>query len=676
MFHSKVCRAGVVGLSLCSAVACSAFGEEDGCELGAMSCDGRSIRICAVDVEGARSGDQRSAPSSSQRGSWTRHQDCEDDPVLGTSTCGMVEGKPACVRKRAGAERRTAAATLLSPSVPASWLRVDVSRQEDAFTITGAEQVTLPSPPLSALRGPIAAVSYVDGAVLDATLVGFTDPSITAQSVWLRSEGATRVALVAPGPDGTALAEIRPAPQPAAAHEKSVAPSVHHQALGQRLPAGLVLAPNTPPAWQQVLVPAFALVPPGLMSLVREVHLAGDLEATAYAVRYSAAEVEAQQSLAASSPPQAWPPAGSFGERSPVAVISNRLLIALSRPVIERAVRDRGWLALEITRALAMTYGRAAVVATQAMQFSDLFGGEVQTGGGLFASTVETQLQSRLSPLLGKGEALDDAWGKLHQSAVALELSRPYVSVGGQRPRTDEEAVHAGFASAAGASDPIADFADYAAHVSALQAWPKGPCAALRAKAINELGPELILPLAKLSALRGLGVITGEQLQACTGDMPIGGDSGLVFYTATGERLSFEKDFQAVHQPFFAGQVHMSWVSHRGYVSTSLDIGYRGALVPALRLNAQVGTQGRDLSKGDDAAAVLAILNTTTYQAITATGGIVTATQIERDGDRNRHRDRLEALAFFVTLSEPLGGSKNFPLVTAKANAPVWGDAP
>lgn len=675
-------RAAGAATLVAFASSCSLLAEPESCELGALSCDGRDIRVCVVDVNDVQSGlGSALRPSStSKKGRWSTQRACEDDPLLGASTCGLVEGKPACVSKSdAGAAMMVTASLLSSDAPPSNWLRIDVTREAGTtnYTITGIEEVTLPSPPLTPAIGTIAAVGYAQDKVQDASLVAFTDSSVTSQSVWLRSDGLTRLALVGPGESAPVLFEVhRTSPAPAVSAPKSALLNVHAQALDQASIAGVRIVPvTTPDALVAVLEPIFGMVPPGPLTLVREVSLGVDLTSESFAATHSAADVRMMQAEAANTPSPPSPAAQLLPTGSRAVVVNNQLLLQMRSSDIEDYIQHPGAVALEITRALGAAYVRASVFATQAALLAPVLGDAPQRGDA-FSSTITPQLQARVSPLLGKGEALTDAWAELHQSAVDLGMSQPYAIEAGALPNSDQDAVALGFASRQGAADPGSDLIEYLARVSVATEWAFGPCAAIRASVVDELDPKYVLALAKLAALRGLGLITGGQFKICTGDLSIGGEPGLVFHSSTGQSLPFTTEFQAVYQPFFGGQVHISWVSHRGYVSTSLDIGYRGTLVPAIRLGTQVGSDGQDIRKGDAAAAVLAILNATSYQTVKATGGMVAATQIVRDGNRDRHSDRLDGIAFFVTLSEPVWGSSVYPLVTAKATAPVWGDAP
>ena len=94
---------------------CDAFLSDERCTLGEKSCSGRDVRACVVDIGSAGTDPQKN-------GRWSTERVCEDDPLLGPSVCGVVEGKPACVSRPADAGLTEAVPSVMGEMAPAQWL--------------------------------------------------------------------------------------------------------------------------------------------------------------------------------------------------------------------------------------------------------------------------------------------------------------------------------------------------------------------------------------------------------------------------------------------------------------------------------------------------------------------------------------------------------------------------
>jgi hypothetical protein len=644
---------------------CVLFDEESSCKIGASACNGRAVQLCVVDVDAVRNGSAKN-----NRGRWSTQSECEDDARLGPSTCGIVQGRPSCVRTPASQGSAVDAGAVTTPN----WLRVDVTRSGESFAIAAIQQLPLTSVPLAERRGAVALVSFAGTKVLDAVLLAFPDGE-SQRTGWVRADGATRVALITP--TNAVAAEVSRPTKPEVA-VKTAGLRATWQALTSEDRAPVRYSPEPPPALRLLLDSAFARVPQGPLSLVDRVVL--QIEPVAYVVaeQLTPEAVRAAQQDSSPSDGGVAVPSSASPFVARVYVSSPHVLtVHLGERDLLQLAREPGALAFEVTRAVGQQYTQSAVRDSLARKAEMTLERVVDVDIESFPELLQPALTERLTPFLGAGENLLDAWSALHQKAVELGIAVPYGFVAS----SEEAAVRAGFAGFAGMHDAKSDLSEYLARASVLDAWSHGPCGTLQNTPLDQIDAVTALHLAKLSALRGLGILTQEQLTLCTGPLRVEGEPGIVFHPAKGEPFVFKNGFQAIYQPFFNGQVHLSWVAQRGYVSVSLQLGYRGELAPALRLSVRPGHEGKDFRREKDYGAILAVNDAPGYLNVGAEGGIATPIATTKG--------RLTAVAFFVSMNEPVFGEQVYPLVTASSDVcetesqrqnseacPVWGDAP
>jgi hypothetical protein len=314
---------------------------------------------------------------------------------------------------------------------------------------------------------------------------------------------------------------------------------------------------------------------------------------------------------------------------------------------------------------------RASIVALRQGPFSTAFGKPKLPRD--FPIWLEPYLVNHYAQLLNAGESPASAWESLHQVAVEAGLAWPYLTAFGAAPSSNEEAVEGGLASTEGWSGAEEDLVDYMERAAVPEGWSFGPCAALRAAPLDELSPPLLVHAAKLLALYGLGLLERGALTACVDVLRVGSSDerkqgALIFYKPDAERLILTEELEGIRQPYFSGEVQLSWKAQRSYLTASLSVGYRSLRPTVMRLQAVAGNEGRDFRSGEDSGAVLAFTNPDGYQTSVVLGGLLVVTDVQRDA--------LKAYALMAVLKEPIAGTKIFPLVSAQVTKPTWGDAP
>ncbi|HEX5656702.1 MAG TPA: hypothetical protein VFX59_05875, partial [Polyangiales bacterium] len=405
---------------------------------------------------------------------------------------------------------------------------------------------------------------------------------------------------------------------------------------------------------------AFARVPQQLAFLLREVVLEADGASAAVSGAPSAEEKVADGGV----PPLPALRSASRGRVSLLALTGGSCRIDMSGKALAEYVIDTSALSRELNLALAKSY----VYRAAKLELAVGFGFEVKDAS-FFPDAIKDLLQNHLAPLLAAGEGLLTAWSNLHAVAVSAGLAKAYASEGIFSPNDDAEAIAGGFASKAASRDPQTDFAEFLTAALVPATWASRPCEALRAKALDELAPSLLVHVAKLLALRGLALIGGSQLRSCVGELRIAAADvnaagGIVLHKPDGERIAFTKDLEGLRQPYFQDELQLSWKAERAYAGLSISAGFRGATPGVMRFAAAgSGNEETPISR-----AVLAFTNPDGYQTSVAKGGLLAIRAVRRDA--------LDGFGLMIVLSSEQAGTKIFPLVSAQVKRPVWGDAP
>ena len=502
---------------------CGWFDDGRDCEPGTLSCDGDKVRLCVARSDGTIGG------SSGGATSWQVVQTCEDDPVLGSRTCGVRGTTAQCILEG------TDGAVVDGPGLQESeWRRVDVVLEDGSLRIEGASSHFLQSAPLAASFGVAAAVSYADAEPLDAALIPWGADANRA-SVWLRSSGASRVAIV--DEQGQTLSELELDETPPSHGKVRVA----NQALGLGLPPTLrVREPakdlQLPLAWQATM--RLAAPTPELLNLVGEalgqIPLAGSSSITevAFAEQPPAKEADGGVGDAQVAGNVAGPDASDAGglaldaaagadagqldggpatDAQPLPartlLVGTSLWINGSAELMRRYAMDENER-LSITVEIARRAGEAyAAIASTPPKRSPSARPLLETKTAIqYPEPLASLIQSRITPLLAKGESFATAWAALHQVGVDGRFAGRY-GAEGWLSRDEKQAVAEGFASVRGGESPAADFAEYFALANIEGAWSWGPCESIRGVALDRLPAPSLVPLTKLEVLLALGVL-------------------------------------------------------------------------------------------------------------------------------------------------------------------------
>jgi hypothetical protein len=636
-----------IGCSALALVGCGDwFNDGRACTEGETSCDGRAIRLCVPKVDEA-------AGANGVKTSWRVTGSCEDDPFSGRQTCGLVDGVAACVTRQVDEDAGA------SPGPETQWQRVDVRREGDAFALETSPHY-LRAAPLAASSGAVAAVAYAGDKPLDAALVRFLGEA-SRSVAWVRAEAATRVVLV-----DVAGRELAHAPVDAMGETDSELVASKAQYLGPSLPPTLrVRTPSSdlsvPSQWADEVD---HVVAPDALTLEFLAEALGDLplplSSAITELAFAAAEDDDQDAGAEMLDAGVEPVALDSDEwrlQYVTLLEGNRLWMNASAPVRE-ALGNEQWrreLAVDVVRHA----GRAFAALASTASSSD---SPAEKRPEDFPSAIAALLESRITPMLGRGESFATAWRGLHDMGVSAGIAGAYVSAPSQ-PRSDVEAVASGFSSAAGAVSPELDFADYTARANVDGSWSAGPCAEIRGEKLDELAPRLLVPVAKLHVLWGLGVLSHERFVACVGDLQVASNKpGFALHKSNGEQVAVADELAGVRAPYLRGEIHVSAMASRDGIHAVLDVTYRGVMPDVIRLKPVVNTRSESFG------ATLALTSNVDAATSPAEAGLVVVTSVTRQS--------IEARALMVQLAEPMFGTRIFPLVTLRVQQPLWPDAP
>lgn len=632
----------------------------DSCDQTTTRCDGDRVQSCVPDP-------QSSAGAAEPVNHWVTDKTCADDPQLGAYRCGVVEGRATCVPESPTGE----ASSEPEPETSATttpWIRVRVSHSERGTRINEIEPFLLDSAhlPGDSAWGSIAAVSSRGGEVVDATLVPL-EADQEASFVWLSGDGIDQVELL--DEHGQSLSRVdytASVSEPPSPPDHDIRGALARQTVRMIARVGRTQVQTTD-RMRQLAGQALARVPETLLLLAPSVVLELDSDSLRALSPPVLADAGARSDDVV--PPN---PFVSTGKLPRAAWIANRqeLLLDFRSEALEEYATNTLALTRDIVRALAGTFVHYTEVVTEHVQ-SPL----PRKLPHDFPAELGPYLVDQYAQLLVAGESPVSAWHGLHRIAVSAELASPYSEDFGFRPSTEADAVRAGVASIAGAASASADLTDYIALAAVPESWTDGPCASLRAAPLDEVAPPLLVHAAKLIALRGLGLLEAEALSACVGELrPTAGkdpklrDGSIVAHKRNGERIAFTEELEGIRQPYFSDEVQLSWKAQRAYLSASLSVGYRGRRPIVMRLQPVAGHQGKDFRSGEDHGAVLAFANPDGYRTSIAEAGLVVVTDVSEHA--------LNAYALMVSLSEPVAGTKVFPLVSAQVVNPSWGAAP
>lgn len=641
--------------------ACGWFDSGRECKEGRWSCDGDQVQLCVPDP--TRAGPEGPATS------WRTVQTCEDDPRAGARTCAVLEERAACVR-----ESEDGGVVAEGREESADYLRVDVSAGGE---IVGVQPQTLLGAPMGAVSGNFAVAAYRDGKPLDAALAQF-DPDATETTVWVRADGATSIAVVdakgrkmeervlelASTTEGLSLrqallsAEMPPTLRVVTPDMKRSPPWEWELAL---------LVAREPTAEMLALVgPALLQVPPVGLSGLREVAFADSL--LRLAVDAGAGDGGAELGEAGAEDAVVSSGAPSLPDRTRVVVRGKTLWIDVTaeRLAEYRASEEaRKELALELVRLVGRAFVAIASYkvdeAAPILLPSD------------FPAELAELLRQRITPMLEVGESFADAWANLHAIGVYMGVSKGY----GSSKYGDREAVDVGFAAARGVASPQADFAEYLARATIVDSWPDGPCKELQGQQLEDLAPRRFANLAKLEVLRGLGVLGGDRVVACTGPLASKMKTpAIVLHKASGEQVWFEKEPTGARAEW-GNAVTVLATAARDAVQAVVNVQYRSGALPSVM---RLGKVANPIALPQSAS--FGLTNPAKRENAGAEGGLVVIDKVTRT--------EIEAHLLMVSIAKPRltiddvvmhpewlegpFGNWWYPLITIRVSTPGWQD--
>jgi hypothetical protein len=661
-------------LLVAAVASCGWFDDGRACQEGSLSCDGDEVRLCMPKV-GASSG-----PKGPQT-DWQTIETCEDDPRVGARTCAMTGEQASCVR-----EAPDGGAADPAHEEEQELVRVDVLSDG---TILDVQPQSLRGVPMGAVSGAFAVVSYREGKPIDAVLASVDEEG---GSAWVRASAATSVAVVdttgrrlseralAVEVMGSALrerfarlsAELPPTLRIVSAEAKRRPPLQWGLAgLNTRAPTAEMLHLVGATLLQVPTVGLSGLTDIGFADLAqRELDAGADAEAAADAEATSddagdgaVAVLELDAGLSEDAPEIGRTRALLQGTTLWVDVSAMRLEEYRSS---EPAKRELG---LELARITGRAWFNLATISKRAEKIPALLPSD-------FPPALVALLRSRISPMLESNESFATVWEQLHWFGVTEGFSALYG--GSPRKYSDTEAVDLGFAAAAGAPAADADFAEYVARATIPGVWPDGPCADLRGHKLEELAPRRFANVAKLEVLRGLGVVTGERVADCLGDLQSNDQSsGVVLHKSNGEQVWFDRDATGARTGW-SDSVSILATARQDGIQAVLNVQYRGVALPSvIRLGKPA------LAIAETQSATFGLSDTKTYQTTGAEGGLVVIDQVTRTGI-NAHVLMLHVAQPKITLDQRLKdpelaygpwGTWFFPLVTIRVAAEVgWQD--
>lgn len=681
------------------------------CKDGQQSCRGKQIVTCVVDTMSGQT-------------KWQPFGSCSlAGPAL---TCQAADGIAECVLEssvdagldasgrpgEAGGGSLTFASpgdNLKVPRAELEWLRLEVQRAPDGqYSIGDVKSLYLSITMASPQTGEVAAVAYGErGQKLDATIVPFFNES-PVTSVWLRAAGVTRVALVDTGE--RVLAEVMRAPATAPkasvkgdslarvtqSLEGDLPPTLAVMRPGEQLPGRsrgeivpLVLTTPTPEMLGLVGGALNRLTPLGASVLTKVAFTTDMAPLSAYmdAAALQEAAAAGTWTLDAGAAVSTEADAGDLTSRTsvsgaatgagdpwalsslPTLLVGGVLVINVSEPMMARYRADPPALHLDVSRQLGRLFMR--------------LGSQGKGGGGSFAedfpSEIAALLKQRVAPFLGAREGFAGAWASLHNAFVQPGLAQPYLGV---ERSSDAEALAAGFAAAPGARDAESDFAEYVARLLVREKWRPAPCEMLRRGPLESQTAKDLVHLAKIEVVWGLGILSREEMLACTGEFQISAETqGIVAFNALGEPLKFTRDVLGSHSPYYHGEMHVSLTATRPHpgpdgglpepdpdpasvadpetlkgMQAVFDVGFRG--VPGLFRLSPVSKR-----KDPELGAGFYITDPRTYEKQGAAGGLLLVTRVDET--------RIEAHALSVVMQKSDSSELEFwPLITARYDVP------
>jgi hypothetical protein len=645
---------------------CEWFESARVCNEGAMSCDGDFVRVCVVD-EGKESTNQGTATK------WVRQQACDDDPVLGARTCGLVGVVAMCVAQSEDG-------AVLGPdeqgTSASDWLRVDVADEGEGLRIAGTSAATLEGVPASATAGVVAAVAYAGSKPVDAALVPIAGTS-GRSSVWLRATSATRVALV--DPDEQIVDQM----SVAAGHDLGIASdglaAKQHALLSDLPPTLRVLEPEDVAGLPPALLDAQCVPAPSSAARLEfvgralnrlELVAASAFTELAFVTQEDRADQDAGAGDAGTMDAGIAAGDGGSGRSEPPRTLldGTRLYVDVS-PAREEDYMDGpeiGELDLDLIRSVALSYSRIASLAAAPNGPQH---GRYQTPAAEYPAWIVDLVKARPSPMVPIGGTFVSSWRALHESGVQVGIARAYADAdaGVGLVLTDEQAVRDGFASAAGSAGSETDFAEYLARTVIFERWVDGPCNELHDARLEQLAARLMVPLAKLDVLWGLGLISHAQRATCIGTAAAAPNSaGFRLHKATSETITIAEEPQGIKLVLSQGETHVSGTASRGKQSAVFDLMYRRGLPGVIRMQRGAGVVLGD--KGDQHGATFSLTDQEAVDFAPSLGGLLVMQEVTRD--------RISGHALMVTLGRPMFGATVLPLVTFRFDQPFWSDTP
>jgi hypothetical protein len=635
------------------------------CKEGAMSCDGDFVRVCMVD-------ESKEPTNEGTATKWVRQQACDDDPVLGARTCGLVGVVAMCVGESDDG-------AVLDPeqhgTSSSDWLRVDVVDEVEGLRIADSSAATLEGAPASATAGIVAAVAYAGDRPVDAALVPLAGTS-GRSSVWLRAASVTRVALV--DPDEQVVDQV----SVAAGHDVGTVSNglgAKQAALLSDLPPTLrVLEPKDVAELPAELRAARCVPAPSSAARLElvgralnrlELVAASALTELAFVRQEDRADQNAGTGDAGAVETGIGADGGGSVRPEPPRTLldGTRLYIDVS-PTREEDYTDGpeiGELELDLIRNVALSYSRIASLAAAPNGQH----GRYQTPAADYPAWIVDLVKARLSPMVPIGGTFVSSWRALHESGVQVGIARAYADVdaGVGLALTDEQAVREGFASAPGSAGPETDFAEYLARTVIFERWVDGPCNELHDERLEELAARLMVPLAKLDVLWGLGLVSHVQRAKCIGTAAEAPSSaGIRLHKATSETITIAEEPQGIRLVLSQGETHVSGTASRGKQSAVFDLMYRRALPGVIRMQRGAGVVLGD--KGDPHGATFSLTDQEAVDFAPSLGGLLVMQEVTRD--------RIVGHALMVTLGRPMFGATVLPLVTFRFDQPFWSDTP
>jgi hypothetical protein len=603
-------------LGLCALVACDWFDPGRPCKEGAYSCDADKVRVCVPLPK-------EPAGADGPKTEWRVMSTCEDDPVDGPRTCGMVDGQSQCV-----AEGVDGGPVENESQQQREWKRVDVLLSPSGYKIQSISTQVLKGYPAVAASGSVAVVSYAGSTPRDAALVAIGSDGVG--TAWVRTGDASRIALIdAAGK----TVEERAIQETGASRARGLAMQQH--ALTAELPPTLRVAEplsglEFPLPWRvrrlRIVAPSAAELglvgePLGRLPLAASSALTRvafvsdviDVELDAGAPDGAVADAGLPAGGMDAGVDAALPEGGGFDaslaidaalmempEALPLTraeLVGSTLWVNVTkdqRAIYEKDQKEREELGLDVVRRAAEAFAFVATVVTHPLARPVGSDGGVTEPPKLptdFPTDIALLILARISPMLAPREGFLPAWQGLHMTGVQAKIAGEYAVVG-SRLRSDKEAVQDGFASTGGSVSPTADFAEFLARASLGDLWPEGPCDAIRGKKLDEMPARLMVPIAKLEVLWGLGLLSRDNMIACIGELGVANASnGFVLHKPNGEKISMETEVEGVRAQYRLGEFHASGRAMRGNVSGVFDTMYREVLPGVIRLKPVVNAR-------------------------------------------------------------------------------------